>query len=383
MRTSEQRKVVTIVYKSLPQYRRAFFERLKEALVEHNIELNLLYGQPSGADGAKRDTVDIPWAHRVRNRYIKIRDRELIWQPILPLLKGVDLVIVEQASKLLVNYVLQIKYLALRAPRLAFWGHGRNFQRHSASGLGEAVKRAVSRHVHWWFAYNETSVLAVRSLGVPDSRITNVQNAIDTKDLVEAKRSVTADQVERIRQSLRLIGNNVAIYSGGIYEEKRIAFLVEACRRIRQLIPDFELVVIGTGVQADLIKAAAFEETWIKYVGPKFDRDKVPYFALAKVALMPGLVGLAVLDSFALEVPLVTTDIDFHSPEIEYLEDGINGVIVEDALNPFAYADVVAGLLTDEDRLATLRAGCREAQTKYTIEEMVTRFTAGVLEALR
>jgi L-malate glycosyltransferase len=38
--------------------------------------------------------------------------------------------------------------------------------------------------------------------------------------------------------------------------------------------------------------------------------------------LMPGLVGLAVLDAFADGIPRVTTVIEYHSPEIEYLVPG-------------------------------------------------------------
>ena len=43
-------------------------------------------------------------------------------------------------------------------------------------------------------------------------------------------------------------------------------------------------------------------------------------------ALLPGAVGLGVLDSFAFDVPLVTVDLPYHGPEIDYVRDGENGV---------------------------------------------------------
>jgi hypothetical protein len=46
----------------------------------------------------------------------------------------------------------------------------------------------------------------------------------------------------------------------------------------------------------------------------------VPYFILSKLVLMPGLVGLAVLDASALEVPLVTTAVPYHTPELTTLK---------------------------------------------------------------
>ena len=122
--------------------------------------------------------------------------------------------------------------------------------------------------------------------------------------------------------------------------------------------------------------------SWIKYIGPKFDQEKVPYFMLSKLFLMPGVVGLAVLDAFALAVPLVTTAVPGHGPEIGYLDDGTNGVVVQQAQSPVAYAEMVTDLLRDEERRQLLVAGCRAAADIYTVENMVERFAIGVSQAL-
>ena len=104
--------------------------------------------------------------------------------------------------------------------------------------------------------------------------------------------------------------------------------------------------------------------------------------SLGKTFLMPGLVGLAVLDSFAYGMPMVTTDYPYHSPEIDYLEDGLNGVIVKDAENPRAYADAVIRVLKDEPYRKGLKDGARKALKTYTIESMAERFAEGVIRAL-
>jgi glycosyltransferase involved in cell wall biosynthesis len=98
--------------------------------------------------------------------------------------------------------------------------------------------------------------------------------------------------------------------------------------------------------------------------------------------LMPGLVGLALLDAFASDTPLVTTAIGYHSPEIEYMDPGRNGELLSNCAAPEEYAEHVAMLLSDPKRLATLRQGCRQAAGKYTIEAMVDRFVRGVHQAL-
>ena len=97
---------------------------------------------------------------------------------------------------------------------------------------------------------------------------------------------------------------------------------------------------------------------------------------------MPGLVGLVVIDAFATGKPLVATAIDYHSPEIEYLRDGDNGLVVTDADDPEAYANAVAGLLEDDTRYGMLVSGCRESRSEYTLEAMLQRFTHGIADAL-
>jgi hypothetical protein len=100
------------------------------------------------------------------------------------------------------------------------------------------------------------------------------------------------------------------------------------------------------------------------------------------VTLMPFVVGLSVLDAFALEVPLVTTDAPGHGPEADYLVNDVNSVVVGEAGGPAAYAAATTALLRDADRLRDLRQGCSVAASRYTIEDMAARFAAGILAAL-
>ena len=99
--------------------------------------------------------------------------------------------------------------------------------------------------------------------------------------------------------------------------------------------------------------------------------------------LLPGVVGLSVLDAFAMEVPLVTIELSGHGPEIDYLRDGENGLKLPAGTGPQGYAEAVAALLSDGARYERLKEGCRSAAQVYTLEAMVGRFADGVLEALR
>lgn len=370
-----------MVNAQMDRYRLPFYELLRTDLDRRGVDLQVVYGRSSETGAERRAPTELPWGHRVESRLLRIGERTLFWQPCLGLAREADLVIVEQASKRLLNYALLARQLAGRG-RVAFWGHGRNFQTSTMSPAGETIKRHMSRLPHWWFAYNDLSARIVRDLGFPQNRITAVQNAIDTHRLVAAKRNVTPERVARLRQELPLRGNHVAIYCGGIYHEKRPRFAVESAVTIRKLVSDFELLIVGDGADAEVFRAAARKYPWIHFLGPRFDDEKVMYFALAQLFFLPGLVGLAILDSFALETPMVASCSAEHSPEIDYLESGVNGLLVDDQGSAEVYARAFAAVLTDEPRVNRLIEGCRRAQQRYTVEEMASRFANGIIDAL-
>jgi len=268
--------------------------------------------------------------------------------------------------------------------RLAFWGHGRNFQSDSTTTFAERAKRLLSREADWWFAYTQRSAEIVASLPFNRNRITVVNNAIDTGELAKARNTIRRHPggIEELRQTLGLSGDQVGLFVGAMYAEKRLPFLIECCDRIRSLVPEFEMVFVGAGTAEDLVRQASRERPWMHYVGPVFGPAVARYFALASVVLMPGLVGLGVLDSFVCETPMVTTGLSTHSPEIEYLESGINGIVVRPPDDVESFSNAVSGLLCDRTKLITLIDGCRASARLYSIEGMAGNFAAGVLEAL-
>jgi glycosyltransferase involved in cell wall biosynthesis len=367
---------IAIVYPHLPQYRTAFFCGLRDALGSENISMDLYYGKP--ASDAKGDERDLDWATPVPNRVFTIMGRELIWQPVPRSVLDADLVILLQNTLVVSNLALAARFRAMRK-KVAFWGHGVNYQSGTAS-LGNKVKKTYTRRADWFFAYTNGVAAHLIQMGFPQDRITVVQNAIDTRRLVHQFESVDAVRVEQLRRELGLTPGPVGLYCGGMYDLKRLPFLIEAGRRLRQRIPSFQMVFMGAGPDAHRVKAFAETSDWVRYVGPKFGEERVPYFKLAAAFLIPSGVGLAILDSFAMQTPIVTTCSLRQGPEIDYLEPGRNGLITEDTLDSFV--DGTVRLLESPDLAATLKRGCREGAQRYTLQAMVRNFHSGISSAL-
>ena len=359
---------VTIVQQVLPQYRVPFFAGLRETLAEDDIRLRLLHGKGRGSVAAKGDERDLPWAEPLPSREVRLPfGHSLVWQPAHRAARDSDLVVMEHAVRHLAVWPFLSMRRAGRGPMLAFWGHGANLQATSfPANASEPVKRWASRRADWWFAYTEGSAERVAAHGFPRERITVVNNTVEAVRL--------DDGAERAPLT--------CVYVGALYPLKRISFLLEAGARLAELVPGFRLVVLGSGEDRPLVERVAPAAPWLDFRGPTFDAAKAEILATSSLTLMPGLVGLAIVDAFAYGCPMVTTDQPFHSPEMEYLRDDENGVMLPRQTTPGEYAEAVARLLQDPQRLTRLRDGCARSAQELSMTSMVQRFARGVRQAL-
>ena len=366
---------ICIIQRRLTHYRVPLFVALREALAERDIQLELLVGHGTPAEEKKHDAGMLPWAQSIPTHYLA--GGRLCWQPVRRYLAGADLVIVTQENKLIQNHLL---LLAPRRFKLAFWGHGGNLQSDKPHGFKERFKRWTTNRVDWWFAYTQMSADLVAAAGFPCNRITVLNNAVDTSELQRQRQSVTQEETQALRESLDFGTGPVGVFVGSLYADKRLDFLFAAAEAIRREMPDFHLLLIGEGPERDKVQAWCAAYPWVRWVGARFGREKAAYVSVAQVMLNPGLVGLGILDAFVCGVPMLTTDCRIHSPEIAYLENGVNGVMTADDLK--AYVDASVHILRDAQALETLRVGCAASAQEYTVENMARRFADGVEYAI-
>jgi glycosyltransferase involved in cell wall biosynthesis len=368
---------VAYVYPFAFQYRAAFHEQLRAALAAEGIGYNVIACPDPRMAADRGDLVRLAWATETGCTKLRVSGRELRYQHALRVALAHDLIIVQQENGLLLNYPLQL-LAPLLGKRVAFFGHGRNFQSRAPDGLRERFKRFWTRRVDWWFAYTSLSAEAVRAAGFPNERITVFNNTLDLAQIARERAAVSAERVAARRAALG--SSNVGVFMGALYPDKRLGFLLEAAALVRRRVPDFQLLIAGGGVDAPLARAAAERHDWVHYLGPQFGVAKAELLALGRVLLIPGLVGLTAIDAFAYGLPLVTTAMPYHGPEIAYVESGRNGVIVPDDVQ--LYADAVVALLTDEAARAKLLAGMAADLETYSMSRMVARFAEGVRQAL-
>ncbi|MHA1371584.1 MAG: glycosyltransferase family 4 protein [Promethearchaeota archaeon] len=371
------KKQITIVYRFLPHYRYKFFQELYKALKKKGINLNLIYGK--NKNPARQNEIDIDWAVSVKNIEIKIRNSMFLWVPVpAKTVFNSDLIVLMQENKILSNYPLFLG-AKLKRKKLALWGHGLNHQAYPNS-LGNRFKRLYSTNVNWWFAYTKGVASKVEAMGFPKDRISIIQNSIDTEKLIKEYDNCAREDVWKLRKAMSINDGPVGLFCGGMIPGKRLGFIISACKQIKKKLPCFQTIFIGAGEESQKVEREAAINNWIHFVGPKLGKERVKFFKIADVLLMPGMVGLAILDSFAMKTVLITTDHSWHGPEIEYLENYWNGLMVPNTLE--SYSEAVVEVLSNKKMMADLKQHCRESALKYTIEQMVNNFVEGVLQCL-
>ena len=370
-----RRPRVVIVQRRLTHYRVPLFNLLRQKLADSGIELAVVFGDPTEAEKKKNDSGSLPWGIYQPCRYAA--NGYLCWQNLSAPIRGADLVIVPQENRLLFNNRL---LFGRRNFKLAFWGHGANLQAPNRFSVLERWKAWTSAHVDWWFAYSGLSVRLVEKNRFSRDRITNLENAIDTRALKAQVESITAEELTGLRRQLGIGDGPVGLFIGSLYKDKRLDFLLEAARCVAAEIPGFHFVVIGDGPLRSQIEEAAGHNEWLRYAGIRHGRDKALYLRLGDIFLNPGLVGLSLLDAFVAGEVLVTTDCGIHSPEIDYLVSGKNGLMTGNSVD--AYVASVTGLLRNPRYLAQLREEAARSASHYSMENMAEKFYAGILKVL-
>jgi glycosyltransferase involved in cell wall biosynthesis len=374
------RKRLCIVQPVMKSYRLPFFRLLQERLAaDADIELQVAYGTPWARETLRGDNVDLepPLGMRIESRMLFDR---LLWIPAWQACRNADAAIVEHASKNLLNYPLAFaRHFGWQ--KMAYWGHGHDRQA-DPNGRAERFKRQTLHWADWWFAYTSGAADYVENCGYASERITVVENAIDTSALRDDLDTIGDDERGAMVQALGLpTAGRRLVYCGSLYPNKRLDLLLDAADRVHAIHPDMQLIVIGGGPLADWMAAQVAARPWARHVGPRFGREKAVLLSLGQLWLNPGLVGLGILDAFCAGLPALTTDLPFHSPEIEYLEHGVNGLML--APDAQAYADAVTALLSDPLQLEALRSGALASARRYSVETMAANFSQGVAEWLQ
>lgn len=361
----------------ITDYRVPFYLRLNDLLAKEKIDLTVAGGNARPDESLVNCVGKLPFGIQVSNRYIF--GKAYMQTEAGRLVKNANLIITGQENSSVSTYPL---LFGKRQTKIAFYDHGPNpIKSGGQTSVAYRLKRWMTLKPDWWFAYTERSRQAIMEAGYPGGKITVVNNSIDTSAL--EKKTTDISDKEKNELLEKLFGKSddnkkpiVGISCARLLENKKIPFLLSAISKIHMALPNFKMIIIGDGPFKKEVDQFCSANNWCRSPGSIRGLDRAKYLSVADCWLNPGALGLAILDAFASHIPLFTTSLDSHGPEIAYLEPGINGIeTLHDIEN---YSSEIVDIIRDDKTLDRFKNGAQVSCAKYGIDQMAQRFVEGI-----
>jgi len=375
----------------VPNYRDAFYRRLAAI---SNRRYVVFHGDPEPGSGVVAAAQPYAFAHvPVRNRFLKIAGRTLVYQPVFSRIawRKYDAIVVGHEVKYFANIGLVLWFRLLGKPVL-FWGFGtgQDAWDEKRGVLGKFFTRLLNRAKASWtrrasgfMAYTASGAAAVARAGMPLAHVTVLNNTIDLDaEIAGHARALGFDRSELRREFGIAPDATVFTFVGRLLAGKKVEELIRAVRKIRRgnSSTDIEVLIVGGGPEQVRLEAEATGDAWCHFLGAVHDTEAISRIFRASDALaIPGYVGLAVNRGFAHGLPVITIRSDWHSPEIDYVRHGVNGLILAAGEN---FEDGLAQFAADPDFRAHLRQGALATRETLDLGRMVAAFDGAVAEAL-
>ncbi len=231
----------------------------------------------------------------------------------------------------------------------------------------EAARRLMLSTCDHYLSYTEISTTNLLNGGYDAARITTLNNAVEA--LATPEQMMTAKRVPL-----------QTLFVASLVEDKEPLVAVEIVDRLRLLAPGTTLHIVGDGPLRPQCEQAANRREWVHYHGPQRGQDLRELAIASDIAIIPGRVGLAVLEMASAGLPMATFAVSCHGAEIAYLKDGINGLFLSGDIN--AAAKELGTLLTDRPALERMRNEALSTARKYTVRSMAVNFADGVMTGL-
>jgi glycosyltransferase involved in cell wall biosynthesis len=248
---------------------------------------------------------------------------------------------------------------------------------HRLVGVTTAIKRWFTTLADGFIAYTKSGSEKLIESGYPHDRTFFVQNTIDMTEQLRLYEAERGTDEAAIRREFGLRPDStVFVFIGRLVPIKRVDQLIDAVRRINQnkLSERFvEAVIIGAGMCEAELRVQATDVPGIHFLGALPPNDQVARsLKVSAATVVAGMVGLVANHAFAHGSPVITRDLETHSPEVEYIEHEKSGLIVPGDLDQFAVT--LARFADSPEWQARLREGALQAREALRMDSMAERF---------
>jgi len=347
-----QQKIL-LFQRIVPHYRIPIFEIL-------NRELNIIVCSSPEKKNAtlKSEVFNLNYPHEIIGRvYFPIGESVVLQNLIRPLFKYRPKIIISEYSPGYLTFWLLFVIKSFLNIKLIVWSHGiqNEEMQKPFNSFKSKISLFVFRKVDAIILYsNERANILGKK--IDKKKIFVAQNTINTSGLLKLRENFKRIGKSKIKKELNFTNKYNLIYIGRFLKSKRIDLILATFFIINKRL-DIGLHFIGSGPETNVIEPYLNMGTSIYAYGGIIDEETSgKYLYASDILINPGYVGLSIIHGMCFEKPIVTCNIEnsgsFHGPEIEYLIDGYNGLLVSQ--KPEDISDAIYDLLTNNKKLEEL-----------------------------
>ncbi len=281
---------------------------------------------------------------------------------------------------LIMNKLLKIKFI--------WWTHGYD---HDTQGRNRLL-RIIKEKYSLFFLNLSDKIITFSDSGknylsqfINENKIIVAHNTLDTDHLADKykylKKNFTKEQT---REKFNLNKDDfVVLFSGRLNVKKKVDDAITVVKSLLSRGVKIKFIIVGDGEEKKNLEnlSEPYLNKSIYFTGAIYNDDLLAqYFYSSDLFLMPSYVGLAIIHAFSFGLPLITSDAENHGPEIEYLEDGVNGYIVEkDDINKIK--DKIIYLINNRNKLKKMSENALiTVDNKGNINQMISQMAKAILD---
>ncbi len=326
---------VAFVQILVPSYKLTMFQNINAL---KNIDLTLFAGDRGPSTLAKGSPITGVKHIPLRNKLLQIGPFSIIWQKNIQKLLAptqFDVIILPEGILYISNYILILRCLINRIP-FGFYSHGYNHQRRETwlSRPLETLRKIVHRLASIIIVYSDEGAKhLIENSHISPQKVFIAPNTLNTKEILDRVSQVSKKKINETRKSIGLTNDGLLLaYIGRIEPIKNPNWVLDSVQKLLREGFSVHAIFIGTGSQLPALKKQIAEHpslltNAVTFVGNLPIDEVDQYLACSDICVMPGMTGLAVVHAFAAGKPYITIESPHHSPEIFYLQHGVNGLI--------------------------------------------------------
>jgi glycosyltransferase involved in cell wall biosynthesis len=356
----------------IPTYKVGLFKFLSE---EHDIDFYV--GDKNNAAVAPNATNLDFVKGKLKNKFIRFMGIDWLIQTGFPIktMNNYDLIIIPISVPFFLNYkiLLMSKLLGFK---VGMYGMGINFQKKNSSQTSflEKIRKLL---------YVNTSFAIVYTESIKDTLIS--KHGGDSKKLFVAPNTLDVHKIDAqifdisiTKKKLGIMDDQIVItFAGRLSSQKKPELLISVLEILHKKKLDVILLFIGDGELASDLKAISKEKKNIKFLGQLSEEETTDILKASDFSVMPGMSGLAIVHSFICKALYITVESNLHSPEIEYLKHGVNGLIIEP--NEISLAETIEYFIKNPIKKNTIEeAAYNFAKNNLSLDYQVNGFMQAI-----